>query len=431
MCRVMPHHNSVSFAVPGTSTSHAAQPSGPRVSLCLVTRNEARFLPRMLATTHEYVDEIIVVDNGSTDDTVRIAERFGARVHRHAEATFQEARNRSIELASGEWILVIDPDERIHVEDLHVLRLLARTPVNAYRVWVNTYCGYGEWAAIPWIRFFQKAAGIRFSGSMHPGPGRSIRNCGGDIRDSGLVVHHLELAGPDVSLAKRRRNITNWERDTEAGLSSDPRVQVLHSLDLFALGRTEEAIAVCRAVLRTNPHFERTHRFLGDYLLATGDVGRAEAHYRSAIDCCAREPCDRACLAEVNFTGLARCAAARGAGQLAENYVDQALKVRRSTHGLLNKALLIERCRGYSAAEPLYRAALRRNPLLASPEIYSRGHAFNMYRQSSCILPCFRETDRNWTTFWCDLLDAEQGEGVLGGSHAGARPGRLDSGGGV
>ena len=83
-----------------------------KISLCVIAKDEARVLPRMLASVQGVVDEIIVVDTGSTDDTAAIAASFGARViHSPFQDDFAAVRNVSLDAATHPWILVLDADE--------------------------------------------------------------------------------------------------------------------------------------------------------------------------------------------------------------------------------------------------------------------------------------------------------------------------------
>lgn len=80
----------------------------------MIVRDEAAMLPGCLASVQGAVDEICIVDTGSTDDTVAIAEAHGAKVvHRAWDDDFSAARNRSLQLASAQWVLVLDADERL------------------------------------------------------------------------------------------------------------------------------------------------------------------------------------------------------------------------------------------------------------------------------------------------------------------------------
>src|SRR5262249_45124790 len=84
----------------------AARPvEGLALSLCMIGKDEEEMLPGCLAAARHAVDEIVVVDTGSSDRTVEIAESFGARVvHFPWNGSFADARNVSIEHASGDWI---------------------------------------------------------------------------------------------------------------------------------------------------------------------------------------------------------------------------------------------------------------------------------------------------------------------------------------
>src|SRR5476651_717597 len=84
------------------------------ISLCMIVRNEERFLSDALTSVQGVVDEICIVDTGSTDDTVAIAESFGAKIKFFAwQDDFASARNEALAMASGAWILVLDADERL------------------------------------------------------------------------------------------------------------------------------------------------------------------------------------------------------------------------------------------------------------------------------------------------------------------------------
>ena len=83
----------------------------PRLSLCMIARDEAAFLDQCLGSVRGLVDQIVVVDTGSTDDTAQVARRHGALVLEHAwQGNFSLARNFGLEQASGDWVLVLDCD---------------------------------------------------------------------------------------------------------------------------------------------------------------------------------------------------------------------------------------------------------------------------------------------------------------------------------
>ena len=82
------------------------------ISLCLITKNEQNNISRCIDSIKRYVSEIIVIDTGSTDETVDIAENLGARVFSYQWANdFAAARNFALDQATGDWIVFLDADE--------------------------------------------------------------------------------------------------------------------------------------------------------------------------------------------------------------------------------------------------------------------------------------------------------------------------------
>ncbi|MBC8549879.1 MAG: glycosyltransferase [Candidatus Brocadiales bacterium] len=97
--------------------------NNPTLSLCMIVKDEEKSLPTCLESVKDYVDEIIVVDTGSTDRTVEIAKKYNAKVYHHAwENSFSKARNYSLRYATCDWILIMDADEEIEKKDAYKLR---------------------------------------------------------------------------------------------------------------------------------------------------------------------------------------------------------------------------------------------------------------------------------------------------------------------
>ncbi|MEA5477234.1 glycosyltransferase [Pseudanabaena galeata UHCC 0370] len=101
----------------------ARSPISIELSACLIVKNEEQRLPKCLESLKALVDEIIVVDTGSSDRTVAIAKKYQARVF-HFEwcDDFSQARNYAIAQAKGKWILVIDADEVLEQSAIAILQ---------------------------------------------------------------------------------------------------------------------------------------------------------------------------------------------------------------------------------------------------------------------------------------------------------------------
>lgn len=89
----------------------------------MIVKDEAENLPRCLSSAKALVDEIVILDTGSTDDTVTIAQSFQAQVQHFTWCNdFSAARNESLKYASGDWILVLDADEVLATETAPLIR---------------------------------------------------------------------------------------------------------------------------------------------------------------------------------------------------------------------------------------------------------------------------------------------------------------------
>jgi glycosyltransferase involved in cell wall biosynthesis len=103
------------FTSPGGAQCTSAYPRGaPRISIVVIVRNEAIALPGCLASVAGWADDLVVVDMESTDESVNVAIAHGARVFAHQPLSYADpARNFALGLARGDWILMLDPDERV------------------------------------------------------------------------------------------------------------------------------------------------------------------------------------------------------------------------------------------------------------------------------------------------------------------------------
>lgn len=136
------------------------------MSAALIVKNEEACLEGCLLTLRGVADEIVVVDTGSCDGTRSIAERAGARVFDFRWTDdFSAARNEALRHCRGEWILVIDADERLREVSRAALTNLLRDPTKAacYVLFHRRPGFTPNWQ----MRLFRNHPAIRYEGSMH------------------------------------------------------------------------------------------------------------------------------------------------------------------------------------------------------------------------------------------------------------------------
>ncbi|MEW6587485.1 MAG: tetratricopeptide repeat protein, partial [Nitrospirota bacterium] len=145
----------------------------PTISLCMMIKNEAKFLARCLKSVETVVDEIIVVDTGSTDESVEIAKSFGVRLYEHPWFDdFSGMRNITISYATGDWIFILDGDEEFEAADKPLLRRIARSALEqsaqGVAVIVHNYYGKGKGDTKgASIRLFRNDGKIHYEGIVH------------------------------------------------------------------------------------------------------------------------------------------------------------------------------------------------------------------------------------------------------------------------
>ena len=127
------------------------------VSLCMIARDEEAFIGKAIKSALALVDEIVVVDTGSRDNTRIIAEGYGARVVDYAwHDDFAAARNAALAAATGDWILVLDCDEQLQsMRPVEFQRLLADPGLAGYRVRVIGAHSDERPTPFPAIRLFR------------------------------------------------------------------------------------------------------------------------------------------------------------------------------------------------------------------------------------------------------------------------------------
>ena len=220
------------------------------ISLCMIVKNEEKFLEGCLESVQELVDEMIIVDTGSSDRTVKIAKSYGAKVfHFEWIDDFAAARNESLKHATGDWILVIDADERISEDDFDKIReLVEKKHELAYYLIQRNYRnikksqsnlqktenpsrhkGFSYYHDNKIIRLFQNEKDIFFQGEVHELVEKSVLRLKDDVLEANVLIHHY----PELDLEKSRHKKDFYLKITKKKVDNNPE----DPLALFQLGR--------------------------------------------------------------------------------------------------------------------------------------------------------------------------------------------------
>jgi tetratricopeptide (TPR) repeat protein len=219
-----------------------------RLVLVVIAKNEAHHLPRLLASVRPWVDDALVLDTGSTDDTARLANEAGARVANFNWVDdFSAARNAALDLAGGDWHLVLDADEWLVSggEALAALRQQDPSFVGQLRVDSQQDSGGPTSVAPSWLSRVLPGP-VRYAGRVHEQPqhrlpcqrlpvvighdgylGRALAAKNG--RNAGLLQRALDDAPDDAYLwYQLGKDHDVYERYAEALNCLDQAATLMH-----------------------------------------------------------------------------------------------------------------------------------------------------------------------------------------------------------
>jgi glycosyltransferase involved in cell wall biosynthesis len=213
----------------------------PLISLCMIVKDEEELIGKCLSGVKGIVDEIIIVDTGSTDQTVNICLSYGAQVLEVPwEDSFSKARNRGLEAATGKWILWMDADEVMDEEHTQGLReLLSPIELDTVAFQIMNYEDDAIYQ-LSQIRLFQRDRGYRFIHAIHETLDNSKQRNSSTILLP-VTIHHYGYMRERVrAKAKSERNLRLLHLET-LRQENTPWCHYYLASEYNQLGRGQEA----------------------------------------------------------------------------------------------------------------------------------------------------------------------------------------------
>ncbi len=262
----------------------------PRVSLCLIVKNEEDNLPACLGSAADLVDEVVVVDTGSTDKTKEVAARFGAKVVDFPWVdSFSAARNESLRHATGEWVFWLDADDRLDEDNRAKLRrLFAGLGGENAAYAMKCLCvarGPGDAAtAVDHVRLFRNRPDVRWSYRVHEQILPAVRKAGGEVRWADVVIQHTGYQDPALRHKKLERDLRLLKLE-QAEQPDDP-------FTLFNLGQVNRELGdfagalplLRRSLERSHPADSIVRKLYALIVECQRRLGQAEQAYRTCAE---------------------------------------------------------------------------------------------------------------------------------------------------
>ena len=264
-------------------TNSAEKVLRPRLSVAMIVRDEQEALAASIESIRPIADEIVVLDTGSTDQTVAVAERLGAVIGRTAwDNDFAAARNRCLRQATGDWVLWLDAGERLAEDSAAELRQFVdcqADPATAYMLWVEmppaeqTACR----EQVVQLRLIPNRPDLRFQGRVRETLRPSTESAGLKIgAAAGRIHRHQRDHDPARKQSRARRNLRLAELEAAETVGPPPaRLHLAVGEAHSDLGQKDQARRAFLAAIEAAEHgsTEQLEAYYG--LLTTYDGGRS------------------------------------------------------------------------------------------------------------------------------------------------------------
>lgn len=267
----------------------SARRANPFLTLSMIVKNESENLPDCLKSVEAVVDEIVVTDTGSTDDTVKIAEQFGAKVYNYKWSDdFAAARNESLKHCRGKWVLYLDADEQLSPESVHGIRKMLKESsedAGGFVCRIDNAHSLDDTGVMSgsYPRIFKNFGypELHFFGRIHEQISPSVFDRGLSLYPSDIVIRHKGYnINREELRTKTKRNLQILSEHTieepENGYSWYQLGQTLAQMGIF--NQSNEALTTAIRCGNLSPYVQSTT------FLTLSNISRRKKEFSNALD---------------------------------------------------------------------------------------------------------------------------------------------------
>ena len=233
------------------------------LSVCMIVKNEEDHLGDCLESVKGFADQIVVVDTGSKDGTVKIADSYGALVvHSDWRNDFSYSRNISLDNATSRWNLWLDADDRVPPAEVEKFKKLKTAPPDrAFYLKIRNVRpgGFGEhWFQ---LRIFPNHPEIRFERKIHEQVQPSLKQLKIPIKQTDIGIDHIGYETLDMQKKKALRNLEILLGDL-VNHPEDPLYLAAIANSYFVTENFSEAVNWYKKILEIPERLSKTIRSL-------------------------------------------------------------------------------------------------------------------------------------------------------------------------
>lgn len=271
----------------------------------MIVRDEATILEECLENIRGLGDELCIVDTGSTDNTLEIAKKFGAKTSVFIWSDdFSAARNESLRLCTGDWVFMFDADERIDPQEIRAFRALADGPRDVcYRCRIRNFTntstvsdfvasppgdavarGFAGWYPSERVRMWPNLREARFTGQVHEVVRPSLEAHNIRVVESPLPIYHYPLLRAQEQLRQKQMMYLKIGHDKLKSNPTDPQGYIELGNQYAEVGDYANAAGMYREALRRDSTNPETLRDLGAVLHMLRRDEEAQQALRLALE---------------------------------------------------------------------------------------------------------------------------------------------------
>ncbi len=272
----------------------------------MIVKNEERYLEQCLNSIKSLIDEIIIVDTGSTDKTKEIAKKFKARIFGFKwNDNFSEARNESLKHAAKDWILVLDADEIIEKNDSEKIKSLIETAENdiagfalEQRSYINSYFEgalknnsdfelvkkYPFYISNFLVRLFRNKLNLKFKNKVHELIEDSIEEKKLKYKESDIIIHHFGSLEDEKSIEETAEK---YSRIILRQLEEEPEnARYNYQAARMYLGRNDlpNALKFFERTAEIDPHYKLVFSEIAKIYMRMNDKNKIIENFRKSME---------------------------------------------------------------------------------------------------------------------------------------------------